>query len=125
MKRYSIAPSSSRRKSTTNGNAGGRLDDNIDGESATLELERLEQETTLVLQEIDKNLSKANAVINDKIYPILKKYATSSGNVWNNVNFWKYFLEQAANVELTSYEAPTSLNTELNTLANTKNNFLL
>ena len=125
MKRYSIAPSSSRRKSTANINAGGRLDDNIDGESATLELERLEQETTLVLQEIDKNLSKANAVINDKIYPILKKYATSSGNVWNNVNFWKYFLEQAANVELTSYEAPTSLNTELNTLANTKNNFLL
>lgn len=125
MKRYSIAPSSSRRKSTANASTGGRLDDNIDGESATLELERLEQETTLVLQEIDKNLSKANAVINDKIYPILKKYATSSGNVWNNVNFWKYFLEQAANVELTSYEAPTSLSTELNTLANTKNNFLL
>lgn len=102
-----------------------RGDDNLDGESATLELERLEQEITLVLQEIDKNLSKSNAVINDKIFPILKKYAASSSNVWNNVNFWKYFLEQAANVELTSYEAPANMNTDLNTIANSKNKFLL
>lgn len=124
MRRYSIAPSSSHRKSTINPNVS-KLDDNLDGESATLELERLEQGITLVLQEIDKNLSKSNAVINDKIFPILKKYATSSSNVWNNVNFWKYFLEQAANVELTSYEAPANLNTDLNTIANSKNNFLL
>lgn len=125
MKRYSIAPSSSRRKSTINPNLNLKGDDNIDGESATLELERLEQEITLVLQEIDKNLSKSNAVINDKIFPILKKYAGSSSNVWNNVNFWKYFLEQAANVELTSYEAPANMNTDLNTIANSKNNFLI
>lgn len=125
MKRYSIAPSSSRRKSTINPNLNLKGDENIDGESATLELERLEQEITLVLQEIDKNLSKSNAVINDKIFPILKKYAASSSNVWNNVNFWKYFLEQAANVELTSYEAPANMNTDLNTIANSKNNFLI
>lgn len=125
MKRYSIAPSSSRRKSTINPNLNFKGDENIDGESATLELERLEQEITLVLQEIDKNLSKSNAVINDKIFPILKKYAASSSNVWNNVNFWKYFLEQAANVELTSYEAPANMNTDLNTIANSKNNFLI
>lgn len=125
MKRYSIAPSSSRRKSTIGSNFGQKAEETIDGESATLELERLEQEITLALQEIDKNLSKANSVINDKIFPILKLYAASSANVWNNVNFWKYFLEQAANVELTSYEAPAHLSSDLNAITNTKSNLLL
>ncbi|CCE85373.1 Piso0_004963 [Millerozyma farinosa CBS 7064] len=125
MKRYSIAPTSSRRKSTLNSNYYSKSEDGADTESATLELERLEQEITLVLQEIDKNISKANAVINDKVFPVLRKHAGSATSVWNNVNFWKYFLEQSANVELTSYEAPANSSTDINTLTNSKSHFLL
>ena len=114
MKRYSIAPGLTRRKSAHVGSGTGS------DPAATLELEKLEQEITLTLQEIDKNLSKANAVISEKMFPILAKYAQSSQKVWNNANFWKYFLEQAADVELTSYEAPANLGTNLNTIANSK-----
>lgn len=114
MKRYSIAPGLSRRKSAHAGSAVGS------DPAATLELEKLEQEITLTLQEIDKNLSKANTVISEKMFPILAKYAQLSQKVWSNVNFWKYFLEQAADVELTSYEAPANMGTNLNTIANAK-----
>lgn len=114
MKRYSIAPGLTRRKSAHVGSGTGS------DPAATLELEKLEQEITLTLQEIDKNLSKANAVISEKMFPILAKYAQSSQKVWSNANFWKYFLEQAADVELTSYEAPANLGTNLNTIANSK-----
>lgn len=113
MKRYSIAPGLTRRKSAHVAGTGS-------DPAATLELEKLEQEITLTLQEIDKNLSKANAVISEKMFPILAKYAQSSQKVWSNANFWKYFLEQAADVELTSYEAPANLGTNLNTIANSK-----
>lgn len=148
MKRYSIASSSSRRKSTANPGYNNRDDNgsinnlnhnsnatinnnqnstnsNNSMEPATLELERLEQEITLVLQEIDKNLSKANAVINDKIYPVLKNYGKASSKVWSNVNFWKFFMEQAANVELTGYEEPANPNTDSNTLNNARSSNLL
>ncbi|CUM63679.1 uncharacterized protein PRCAT00001263001 [Priceomyces carsonii] len=118
MKRYSIAPSSSRRRSTINPNF-------TEAGTSRAELEKLEQETTLVLQEIDKNLSKANSIINDRIFPILKEYSNSSDDVWSNVSFWKYFFEQSANVELSSYEARVDTTTDVNTIANTRNNFLL
>lgn len=118
MKRYSVAPSSARRKSTIN---PGIIDNTA---AARAELEKLEQETTLVLQEIDKDLSRANAVINDCIFPLLKKYSNLTEDVWNNVRFWKYFFEQSANVELSSYEARANTTTDVNTLANRKSNFL-
>lgn len=88
---------SARRKSTVNVPRRARLD-----ESPALELERLEQETTLVLQEIDQNLSHANAVINDRMIPILRKYALATQQVWTNVGFWKRFLEEAADVEIST-----------------------
>lgn len=109
MKRYSIAPGLTRKSQMGSGS-----------DPATLELEKLDQEITLTLQEIDKNLLKANAVISEKMFPILARYSQSSQKVWNNANFWKYFLEQSADVELTSYEAPANLGTNLNTLANSK-----
>ncbi|RKP32509.1 hypothetical protein METBISCDRAFT_21491 [Metschnikowia bicuspidata] len=68
--------------------------------SSAVELERLEQETTLVLQEIDRNLSRANAVINEKIFPVLKKYAVATGKVRECVGFWKSFMEDAAETEI-------------------------
>lgn len=135
MKRYSIASSSSRRKS--NAGSGGSALAGFGGASgggatgapigapigalhasaphsadAALaaadppQLERLEQEITLALQEIDKNLAKSNAIINDKIFPVLRNYGRLLAKVWSNVNFWKYFMEQAANVELAGYEEP-------------------
>lgn len=135
MKRYSIAPSSARRKSTIGGGLGGSGTPAVGGTamgdpagndrlSASLELERLEQETTIVLQEIDKNLSDSNAIINDKIFPVIRKYSKSSESVWQNVGFWKHFFELAANTEIASYESPKVSN-DLNTMANTQKNLLL
>ncbi|EAZ63472.2 DASH complex subunit ask1 (Outer kinetochore protein ASK1) (Associated with spindles and kinetochores protein 1) [Scheffersomyces stipitis CBS 6054] len=118
MKRYSIAPSSSRRKSA----AASAYND--DSAFARQELERLEQETTLVLQEIDKNISRANSVINDRLIPVIKDYSSETRKVWNNAGFWKYFFEHSANVELNSYEDPINTNTDVNTIANTGNNLL-
>lgn len=90
---------SARRKSTVNLSVALR-EENGPGRSSAIELERLEQETTLVLQEIDHNLSKANAIINDKMFPILKKYASATGKVWESVGFWKSFMEEAADIEI-------------------------
>lgn len=67
-------------------------------------LERIEQETTFVLQEIDRNISKANSILNDRVIPIIKDYSLECKNVWSNSGFWKYFFEQAGNVKLCSYE---------------------
>lgn len=114
MKRYSVAPSSVRRNTVTS---------SFEDPSATEELERLEQETTLVLQEIDKNISRGNAIINDRLIPLIKEYSNDLKKVWDNAGFWKYFFEQSANVELDSYEEPIVNNTDVNTIAN-RNNLL-
>lgn len=66
------------------------------------ELERLEQETTLVLQDIDRNLARANSIITNRILPKVKGYAHECDRVWSNVGFWKHFFEQSANVVLDS-----------------------
>lgn len=112
--------SSSRRKSTINLRRHTRIDDNLGGGSSTLELEKLEQEITLVLQQIDTNLSRSNSIINDRLFPILRKYATLTSAAWNNVSFWKYFLEEAAEVEIQDYDEDPKAATERNTLANSK-----
>lgn len=89
----------SRRKSTVH--VGRPRDD-----SPALELERLEQATTLVLQEIDHNLSRANSIISDAIFPVLQKYAGASAHAWANAGFWKHFLEEAADVEINTLDQP-------------------
>lgn len=114
MKRYSVVPSSTRRKSTLH-------DTSEELTAAREELEKLEQETTLVLQEIDKNISRGNAVINDRLIPVIKEYAQQSQKVWDNAGFWKYFFELSANVELTCYDEPITTDTDVNTIANSKN----
>lgn len=108
---------SSRRKSTINLGRATRKEQDFDGSDA-LELERLEQKTTLVLQEIDQNLLLANAVINDKMFPVLKKYAASTSKVWENVGFWKHFMEEAADVEV------KTSNDMLESQKNTRNDLL-
>lgn len=86
MKRYSIIPTSSRRKSGVNVTASDSA------LPARQILDQLDQDTTFVLQEIDKNISRATAVINDKIIPMLQEYDAQSSKVWENTGFWKHFL---------------------------------
>ena len=112
MKRYSIAPTSSRRKSAIDATLP---ESNLPARQI---LEQLDQDTTFVLQEIDKNISRANTVINDKIKPMIQEYAFQSWKVWENTGFWKHFFEQSANVELDSYVEPINE-------VNPQNNFLL
>ncbi|KAG7193318.1 DASH complex subunit ask1 [Scheffersomyces spartinae] len=99
MKRYSIAPSTHRRKTTIDPDYNHAI------ERAKEELERLDQEKTLVLQEIDRSLSQANNVINHKIFPVLKKYSQTCDEIKNNSSFWKYFFEQSALIKIESYES--------------------
>lgn len=97
MKRLSIAPPTSRRKS-------GAV--SLEDRNARKVLEQLDQDTTLVLQDIDKNISRANAIINDKLKPVIQEYGVESWKVWHNSGFWKKFFEQSANVVLNSFETP-------------------
>lgn len=46
------------------------------------ELERLEQQITLTLQEIDSNFSKAHRIVTSSILPIVEEYAKHSNEVW-------------------------------------------
>lgn len=68
------------------------------------ELERLEQQITLTLQEIDSNFSKAHRIVTSSILPIVQDYAKHSQNVWDGSKFWKQFFEASANVSLSGYE---------------------
>ena len=70
----------------------------------TEELERLEQQITLTLQEIDSNFSKAHRIVTSSILPIVDQYAKHSADVWEGSKFWKQFFEASANVSLSGYE---------------------
>lgn len=81
----------------------------------TEELERLEQQITLTLQEIDSNFSKAHRIVTTSILPIVDEYEKHSHEVWEGSKFWKQFFEASANVSLSGYEEPsdeTVTNTE-------------
>ncbi|KAI5358135.1 Putative DASH complex subunit Ask1 protein [Septoria linicola] len=68
------------------------------------ELEKLEQQITLTLQEIDSNFSKAHRIVTSSILPIVEDYAKHSNEVWEASKFWKHFFEASANVSLSGYE---------------------
>lgn len=70
----------------------------------TEELERLEQQITLTLQEIDSNFSKAHRIVTSSILPIVEQYGKHSNDVWESSKFWKQFFEASANVSLSGYE---------------------
>ncbi|EFW13862.1 DASH complex subunit ask1 [Coccidioides posadasii str. Silveira] len=72
--------------------------------SLTEELERLEQQITLTLQEIDHNFSKAHRIVTSSILPVVEQYAEQSRDVWEASKFWKQFFESSANVSLSGYE---------------------
>ena len=52
------------------------------GLTLTEELEKLEQQITLTLQEIDHNFSKAHRIVTTSIIPVVEEYAKHSGEVW-------------------------------------------
>ncbi|KAI5295582.1 DASH complex subunit ask1 [Ascosphaera acerosa] len=70
----------------------------------TEELERLEQQITLTLQEIDSNFSRAHRIVTTSILPIVDQHAEQSRRVWEGARFWKQFFEASANVSLSGYE---------------------
>ncbi|RKF62359.1 DASH complex subunit ask1 [Erysiphe neolycopersici] len=72
--------------------------------SLTEDLDKLEQSITLTLQEIDHNFSRAHAIVNSSILPIVEKYATHSNAVWEGSQFWKKIFEASANVSLSGVE---------------------
>ncbi|KAL1585523.1 hypothetical protein WHR41_05640 [Cladosporium halotolerans] len=74
------------------------------GLTLTEELERLEQQITLTLQEIDSNFSKAHRIVTSSILPIVEQYGKHSNDVWESSKFWKQFFEASANVSLSGYE---------------------
>ncbi|EME47755.1 hypothetical protein DOTSEDRAFT_86174 [Dothistroma septosporum NZE10] len=82
----------------------------------TEQLERMEQQITLTLQEIDSNFSKAHRIVTTSILPIVEEYAKHSNEVWEGSKFWKQFFEASANVSLSGYEEnndETVTNTEV------------
>ncbi|KAI5309270.1 DASH complex subunit ask1 [Ascosphaera atra] len=74
------------------------------GLTLTEELERLEQQITLTLQEIDSNFSRAHRIVTSSILPVVEQYAEQSREVWEGSRFWKQFFESSANVSLSGYE---------------------
>ncbi|RMZ79965.1 hypothetical protein DV738_g3086, partial [Chaetothyriales sp. CBS 135597] len=80
--------------------------------SLTEELEKVEQQITLTLQEIDRNFSHAHRVVTSSILPVVEQYAVHSKHVWQGSQFWKQFFESSANVSLSGYEEDASLQTE-------------
>ncbi|CAK7230403.1 hypothetical protein SEUCBS140593_007577 [Sporothrix eucalyptigena] len=72
--------------------------------STTEELEKLEQQITLTLQEIDHNFSRAHRIVTGSILPVVEQYGEHCRSVWDASKFWKQFFEAAANVSLSGYE---------------------
>ena len=106
MKRLSIAPGSVRRTSKIL----------LEDQKAREILEQLDQDTTIVLQDIDRKLSRANAILNDLIKPTISEYMKESSKIKQSTGFWKKFFELSANVVLDTYEAPiveVNANTDL------------
>ncbi|BFZ59077.1 DASH complex subunit ask1 [Saitoella coloradoensis] len=87
--------------------------------SITAEIERLEQNITLTLQEIDHNFSRCHRIITTHILPIVERYAEQSRAVWDGSKFWKQFFEASANVSLSGYEDLDPNNPETDTTAHT------
>jgi DASH complex subunit ASK1 len=71
----------------------------------TEELERLEQQITLTLQEIDSNFSKAHRIVTASILPIVEEHAKHSNAVWegSKVRDWNIPLSRSGNKEMLTH----------------------
>ncbi|RDW79649.1 hypothetical protein BP6252_04287 [Coleophoma cylindrospora] len=68
------------------------------------ELEKLEQQITLTLQEIDQNFNRAHRIVSTSILPIVEQYRDHSNSLWEASKFWKQFFEASANITLCGVE---------------------
>ncbi|KAI8137873.1 DASH complex subunit Ask1-domain-containing protein [Fennellomyces sp. T-0311] len=62
------------------------------------ELEKLQQDITLTLQEIDQNFARCVQIVNSGIIPEFDRYQAASRGVWDGLKVWLHFFER---VELT------------------------
>ncbi|CAG8453895.1 15015_t:CDS:1 [Acaulospora colombiana] len=71
----------------------------------TARLEKLDQNITLTLQEIDNNFSTCQHVVTTKILPQISRFAEVSEDIWENSKLWWSFLES---LDLSSSNDSTS-----------------
>ncbi|KAF9969515.1 DASH complex subunit ask1, partial [Modicella reniformis] len=60
------------------------------------EIERLDQNITMVLQDIDESFSQCNYIVSTKILPQIDRYAESSRLVREQARRWIYFFRAAS-----------------------------
>ncbi|KAL7268727.1 DASH complex subunit ask1 [Rhizina undulata] len=72
--------------------------------SQTEKLQKLEQQITLTLQEIDHNFNRSHRVVTTSLIPIVERYGKESAAVLDSSKFWKQFFEASANVALSNYQ---------------------
>ncbi|CAG8486001.1 12789_t:CDS:2 [Acaulospora morrowiae] len=71
----------------------------------TARLEKLDQNITLTLQEIDNNFSTCQHAVTTKILPQISRFAEISEDIWENSKLWWSFLES---LDLSSSNDSTS-----------------
>ncbi|KAI7847969.1 DASH complex subunit Ask1-domain-containing protein [Circinella umbellata] len=62
-------------------------------EEENVELEKLQQEVTLLLQAIDENFTRCQQIVSQGIIPEVERYATASKRVWEGLKVWVYFFQ--------------------------------
>ena len=58
-------------------------------EEENAELEKLQQEVTLLLQAIDENFTRCQQIVSQGIIPEVERYATASKRVWEGLKVRK------------------------------------
>ncbi|CEG64133.1 hypothetical protein RMATCC62417_01166 [Rhizopus microsporus] len=62
-------------------------------EEINAELERIQQQITLNLQEIDKNFATCNQLVASKIIPEMERFAKATMDIWESSKAWMYFFK--------------------------------
>ncbi|KAF9108485.1 DASH complex subunit ask1 [Mortierella sp. GBA35] len=75
--------------SSTSSNTPLTTDDVLD------EIERLDQNITRTMQEIDQSFSDCQIIVSTKILPQIDRFAESSREVWEHARLWTSFFEAA------------------------------
>ncbi|KAG6812630.1 hypothetical protein H0H92_001713 [Tricholoma furcatifolium] len=76
------------------------------------QIEQMEQLITLKLQNIDANFSKIHHLLANKVLPALKRYAVATEPVREAAKFWTSFYEQAAQIQIPTYDDYSTVNEE-------------
>ncbi|ORX51692.1 hypothetical protein DM01DRAFT_1408634 [Hesseltinella vesiculosa] len=62
-------------------------------EEAAEKLEKLQQNITLTLQEIDQNFAKCNHIVTSSLLPELERYRLAVKEIWNSSKLWLCFFQ--------------------------------